>query len=181
MTIAEAQREMRTLYLDGAVGPFVSGAIWLGSAALGTWGSRTSAVLALAGGGIFIFPLVLLVLRLLGRPASVSRENPLSALAMQVAFTIPLAIPLILAAMRGHPEWFYAGFLIVVGAHYLPFVTLYGLPVYAGAGGLMVLAGFALPSIWPGSFTTGGWVGGAILLILGLVLLAGRARRRRQA
>jgi hypothetical protein len=180
MTIAEAQREMRTVYLDGAVGPFVSGGIWLCSAALGTWGSRMSAVLALAGGGVFTFPLGLLVLRLLGRPASVSRENPLSALAMQVAFTIPLAIPIILAAMQGRPEWFYAGFLIVVGAHYLPFVTLYGLPVYAVAGGLMVLTGFALPSLRPGDFTAGGWVGGLLLLILGVVLLAGRAARARR-
>ena len=59
---------------------------------------RTTAILALVLGGVFIFPLTTLVLRLSGRPASLRRENPLGFLAMQVAFTIPLAIPLILAA-----------------------------------------------------------------------------------
>jgi hypothetical protein len=29
MTIREAQEEMRAVYVDGAIGPFVSGAIWL--------------------------------------------------------------------------------------------------------------------------------------------------------
>src|SRR6185369_12872848 len=100
MTIREAQEEMRRVYVDGAIGPFVSGAIWLASAALASAGSRTPAVLALVLGGVFIFPIGLLVPRVLGRPTAVRKENPLSFLAMQVAFTIPLAIPLILAAAQ---------------------------------------------------------------------------------
>jgi len=113
MTIREAQEEMRRVYVNGAVGSFVSGAIWLASAALAATGSRNQAVLALVLGGMFIFPLTLLALRLLGRSTAVRKENPLSFLAMQVAFTIPLAIPLVLAAMQHRPEWFYSGFLIV--------------------------------------------------------------------
>jgi hypothetical protein len=181
MTIREAQEEMRAVYVDGAIGPFVSGAIWLVSAALATAGARSQAVLALVLGGMFIFPIGLLVLRVLGKPSSVRKENPLSFLAMQVAFTIPLAIPLILAAARHRSEWFYAGFLIVVGAHYLPFVTLYGLPLYAIAGGLMVAAGIALPSLRPGEFALGGWVGGGLLVVLGAVLLATRRARLRHS
>jgi drug/metabolite transporter (DMT)-like permease len=181
MTIREAQDEMRRVYVNGAIGAFVSGAIWLASAALATAGSRTQAVLALALGGVFIFPIGLLVLAALRRPTAVSKENPLSFLAMQVAFTIPLAIPLILAATQHRSEWFYSGFLIVVGAHYLPFVTLYGLPHYAIAGVLMVAAGIALPSLRPGEFALGGWVGGAMLIVLGVVLLATRGARLRHS
>ena len=177
MTIREAQEEMRRVYVNGAVGSFVSGAIWLASAALAATGSRNQAVLALVLGGMFIFPLTLLALRLLGRSTAVRKENPLSFLAMQVAFTIPLAIPLLLAAMQHRPEWFYSGFLIVVGAHYLPFVTLYGLPHYAIAGMLMVAAGVALPSLRPGEFALGGWVGGGLLAVLGVVLLLDRRAR----
>jgi hypothetical protein len=40
MTIADAQREMREVYRNGAMGGFVSGALWLASAAVGTWGSK---------------------------------------------------------------------------------------------------------------------------------------------
>src|SRR5262245_42883833 len=180
MTIDEAQREMRSVYLDGVVGSFVSSAVWFASTAFAALGARNTAMLTLIVGGAFIFPLTLLVLRVLGRSTAVGRENPLSFLAMQVAFTIPLAIPLVLAAARSHGEWFYAGFLIVVGAHYVPFVTLYGLRLYAVAGGSMVAAGIAVPSLRPGDFTVGGWLGGALLALLGVVLAIGRAARERR-
>lgn len=178
MRLEDAQREMREVYLGGSLGQFVSGFVWLASAALGTWGSRSSAMVALIVGGMFIFPLTLLLLRLLGRRSSVSRENPLTALAMQVAFTVPLAIPLILAATFARPAWFYPGFMIVVGAHYLPFMTLYGLRQFAVPAGVMVGAGWVLPMFAPGSFVLGGWIGGAVLLALGAWLLVLHAASR---
>jgi hypothetical protein len=181
MTIREAQEESRAVFLGGSVGQLVSSAIWFASAALATWGSRNTAVLALVVGGVFIFPLTTLVLRALGRPASLSRENPLGFLAMQVAFTIPLAIPLILAATAYKPEWFYAGCLIVVGAHYLPFITLYGQPIFGAAGVLMAAAGILLPRVRPGEFATGGWLGAAMLAVLGIVLGAAHVARPRTA
>jgi hypothetical protein len=61
--------------------------------------------------------------------------------------------------------------MIVVGAHYLPFVTLYGLPVFAIGGGLMAAAGIVLPGLKPAEFALGGWVGGILLALLGLTLL----------
>ncbi len=170
MRIDEAQREMRRIYLGGSVGGLVSGALWLASAAAATMGNRNLAVWTLILGGMGIFPATMLVLTLMGRKAVTRGENPLNALAMQAAFTIPLAIPLILVAMRGRPEWFYAGFLIIVGAHYLPFVTLYGQPLFYGAALVMVGAGFALPALAPGNFAIGGWVGGGILVLLGIAL-----------
>lgn len=181
MTIREAQEESRAVFLGGSVGQLVSSAIWFASAALATWGSRNTAVLTLVGGGVLIFPLTTLVLRALGRPASLSRENPLGFLAMQVAFTIPLAIPLILAATAYKPEWFYAGCLIVVGAHYLPFITLYGQPIFGAAGVLMAAAGILLPRVRPGEFATGGWLGAAMLAVLGIVLGAAHVARPRTA
>jgi hypothetical protein len=37
MTVADAQREVRTVFLGGSVGQLVSAAIWLLSAGLSTW------------------------------------------------------------------------------------------------------------------------------------------------
>jgi len=181
MTIREAQEESRAVFLGGSVGQLVSSAIWFASAALATWGSRNTAVLTLLGGGMFIFPLTTLVLRVLGRRASLSRENPLGFLAMQVAFTIPLAIPLILAATAYKPEWFYAGCLIVVGAHYLPFITLYGQPIFGVAGMVMAAAGILLPRLRPGEFAVGGWLGGGMLAAMAIVLGIAHAARPRVA
>lgn len=39
MTIADAQAEVRPVFLGGSVGTAVSAALWLASAALGTWSS----------------------------------------------------------------------------------------------------------------------------------------------
>ena len=180
MRLEEAQREVREVYLGGWVGAFASAAVWLSSAALATWSTRTNGALAIILGGMLIFPLTMLALRVMGRRATLRRENKLGLLAMQVAFTVPLSIPLILAATQGKPEWFYAGFLIVVGAHYLPFVTLYGQPAFYPVAGVMVGTGFALPSLRPGEFAFGGWVGGALFVLLGFVLAVLHARESRR-
>ena len=172
MRIEDAQREMRQVYLGASVGQFVSAAVWLVSAALATWGSPTVGMLALILGGVFIFPLTILLLTLLRGPTVVSRDNPLNALGMQVAFAVPLAIPLVLAAAHGRAAWFYPGFMIVVGAHYLPFMTLYGLRQFAVLAVLLVGGGWLLPVLAPEAFALGGWIGGAVLLAAGAWLLA---------
>jgi uncharacterized protein DUF7010 len=175
MRIEEAQSEMRRVYLGGSVGAFVCAVLWLASAAIATWGSGTLAVYVLMLGGAFIFPAMTLVLKLMGRPTLASKENPLNKLAMQVAFTVPLSIPLILAATKNQSEWFYAGFLIVVGAHYLPFVTLYGMQLFYGVAAVMIGAGVALPILQPGVFAIGGWFGGAMFVVLGVWLTVAHA------
>jgi len=100
--------------------------------------------------------------------AALRAENPMRFLAMQVAFTVPLCIPLVLWATRHQAAWFYPGFMIVVGAHYLPFVFLYGMPAFAALGGLLVAGGWLL-GFQPQGFTAGGWATGAVLLLFGLL------------
>ncbi len=170
MDIREAQQEVRSVYLGGAVGQAVSGIIWLGSAALGTWFSPRYAILALALGGVFIFPLTQLVIRLLGRPASLRKDNPFNQLAMQVAFIIPLCLPVIAGATLYRQNWFYPAFLIVVGAHYLPFMTLYGMWQYAILAGAFISGGVLIGMFLPGQFTPGGWFGGLALVVFALLI-----------
>src|SRR6516165_6498159 len=95
MTVADAQREVRTVFLGGSVGQVVSGAIWLLSAGLSTWVGTREGIIALVVGGMFIYPLTQLVLRLLGRPWALPRDNPLRQLGIQVAFTVPLTLPVV--------------------------------------------------------------------------------------
>ncbi len=40
MTVSEAQREVREVFLNGAVGQAVSGVLWLAAAAVGVWGGH---------------------------------------------------------------------------------------------------------------------------------------------
>jgi len=164
VTIADAQREVRDVFLNGSVGQLVSGVIWLASAALGTWGEKRWAIVALVAGGMFIFPLTQLVLRLSGRRFALSAHNPLGYLAMQVAFIVPLTLPVAGGAALHNVNWFYPAVMIIVGAHYLPFVFLYGMREYAVLAGILLGAGVALGLAMPRTFATGGWLGGAALL-----------------
>ena len=98
MDIKDAQRDVRRTFLGGFEGQLVSGGIWLLSAAVATWGSHRTAAILLVGVGFFIFPMTQLVLRGMGKPSSLPKGHPMNALGMQVAFTLPLTLPLVFAA-----------------------------------------------------------------------------------
>jgi hypothetical protein len=168
MEVTEAQREIRSVYVNGAVGQAVSGVIWLVSASLGTLVSVQAGVISLFVGGVCIFPLTQLALRLSGRSTTLSSENPLDGLAMQVAFIVPLLIPVIGAAALYNINWYYPAFMVVVGVHYLPFVFLYGMRAYAVLAAILIGGGVAIGWILPESFAVGGWVTAIALLVFSL-------------
>ena len=169
MEIAQAQRDVRTTYLGGFVGSLVSSAIWSVSAALATWSTPKAAILSLIAGGFFIFPLTLLVLRLMGRPAGLPKGHPMNALATQIAFTLPLNLPLVLAAATFRLDWFYPAVMITTGAHYLPFVFLYGMREFWALGAILIGAGFVIGAYMPLPFPAGGWITAAVLLVFAFV------------
>lgn len=146
------------------MGQLVSASLWLGSAAFGTWGSPRAAILFLVAGGFFIFPLTRAGLALMGRKVVVPAANPLNGLAMQVAFTLPLSLPLVGAAALYRLDWFYPAFMIVLGAHYLPFVFLYGMRMFAVLCAALVTTGLVLALYVQMPFTAGAWFTGAVLL-----------------
>jgi hypothetical protein len=159
MQISAAQQEVRTVYLGSFSGLMVTGLIWLISAAMGAWMSTGLAIWALILGGTFIFPLSQLLLKVMGKPASLSKDNPFGTLAMQVAFIIPLCYPIIAAATIHNTNWFFPAFLVVVGAHYLPFIFLYGMWQFGMLSALLVGLGTAIGLYFPDNFALGGWVG----------------------
>ena len=122
MNIQDAQRQIRLAFLGGFAGQLVSGILWLISAALSTWISQKYGMVFLFLSGMFIFPLTQLTLRMLGRSAKLSAENSLNQLATQIALTVPIGFLLTGAATLYRFDWFYPAAMIVVGAHYLPFL-----------------------------------------------------------
>ena len=91
---------------------------------------------------------------------------------MQVAFTAPITLPVAGAAALHQRGWFYPACLLIVGAHYLPFVFLYGMRTFAGLAAALASAGFAIGLMAPGCAVLGGWVGGVILFVFAFGLLA---------
>lgn len=169
MHITEAQREVRTVFVGGFIGQAVSACLWLLSAALSTWASRRMGIVLLVIGGAFIFPVTQLLLRAMGRRASLSLDNPMGQLALQIAITIPLNLLVVGGATLYRFNWFYPACMIVVGSHYLPFVHLYGMWQFWILGALLVAGGVVIGLYVPWSFSLGGWVTAAILLVFAFV------------
>jgi hypothetical protein len=158
------------------VGQVVSGALWLASAACATWIGVRPAVLVLVIGGAFIFPVTQLVLRVLGGPAGLPKGHAMNALGMQVALVAPLSMPVAGAAAVGHHEWFYPAFMVVVGAHYLPFAFLYGMGEFVALAAVLVVGGVGIGLLRPHEFTLGGWATGVLLLAFALGVALARRR-----
>ena len=164
MTISDAQRDVRTVFLGGFAGQLVSGCIWFGSAALATWYSAKAAIVMLLAASFFTFPLTQLLLRFMGRPLSLPKGHPMNALGMQVAFTLPLNLPLVGAAALHRLNWFYPALMIVLGSHYLPFVFLYGMPQFGVLAAFLISAGVVIGLYVPSTFSLGGWLTAGALL-----------------
>lgn len=169
MQVGDAQREIRQGYLGGFMGQLVSAMLWLASAAFATWASTAAGIWVLVLGGFFIFPLTRLGLALVGRKVAVPADNPLNGLAMQVAFTLPMTMPLVGAAALYRIEWFYPAFMIILGAHYLPFVFLYGMKMFAALSAILVTAGLTLALYVQLPLPAGGWFAGAMLLVFAIL------------
>ena len=170
MHVADAQREVRYVFRGGLMGQLVSGLLWIGSAAAATYSTPRTAILLLVVGGFFIFPATMLGLRLLGGPWKLSPDNPFNALGMQVAFVLPLCLPLVAAITVHHQEWFYPAFMVLLGAHYLPFVFLYGMRMFGVLSITLVGLGIALAHRSGSSFAGPAWLTGALLLGFAVVV-----------
>jgi hypothetical protein len=170
MEIKSAQQDVQSTFLRGSVGQLVSGSIWLVSAILGTWVSERSAILVLVLAGTLIFPLTQLTLRLLGRSGGLPIGHPMNQLATQVAFIVPLSMPVIGATSLFNINWFYPAFMLIVGAHYMPFIFLYGMWEFAVLSALLIGGGVAIGMLLPSTFVTGGWFTAVVLLLFAMLV-----------
>ena len=169
MQISDAQLEMRTRFVGGFYGQLVSGVLWLVSAALATWSTPRLAILTIVVGGFFIFPFTELLLRLSGERSTVSTDNRLRDLGMQVAFVLPLSMPLLLPVGRYRLTWFFPALAILVGAHYLPFVFLYGMRMFAVLAAALLAGGMLIAIFLPSSLSACAWFAGAVLFVFAII------------
>jgi hypothetical protein len=141
MDLPKAQADMRNGYLSGAPGVAVSGLVWLAAAAVVWTQGVRSGVLTLFFGGMVIHPLAVFVARLLGRPGTHSKDNPLGRLALEGTGILLLGVALAYALSTFHVEHFFPVMLVVIGGRYLTFQTLYGMRLYWLCGIALAAAG----------------------------------------
>ena len=144
MTIADAQREMRSAYYGGAPGMLTSAAVWLIAAMVATVITPERAIWTLFIGGMFIHPVSVLIVKVMGQSGKHSASNPLGSLASATTFWMILMMPLAYFVSRLHIEWFFPAMLSIIGGRYLTFATIFGTRVYWLCGIVLALAGCAL-------------------------------------
>jgi hypothetical protein len=84
-------------------GQLVSAVLWGISAAACTWYSRHLGAIILVLGGFLIFPLTQLLLRSMGHDYALPKGHPMNALGMQVAFILPLTLPVVIGIATLRP------------------------------------------------------------------------------
>ncbi|WP_295494731.1 hypothetical protein [Sphingorhabdus sp. EL138] len=148
MHLGESQRDMRRAYVNGGVGIFVSGLLWVIAGAVTHYGDLFSGMAALFFGGMLIHPLSLLLARRVFYRGRARAANPMEMLALQsTAFLIiGLAIAYLVSGTYG--DWFFAIALLAVGARYLVFQTVYGMRMFVVLG--LVLIIIAAAALWSG-------------------------------
>jgi hypothetical protein len=169
MEIAQAQKDVRTTFVGGFPGTLASSVVWFASAIVATWVSLRAGAWTLVVGGCFIFPLTLLLLRLMGRPAGLPKGHPMNALGMQVAFVLPLMFPVVYGATMYRHDWFYPALMIAVGAHYLPFMFSYGMKYFGALAAVLIGSGVFLGMRVPNRPLVGVWVTSVVLLMFAFV------------
>lgn len=170
MDVFQAQADVRRVYQGGFSGPLVSSLIWYAASAVFQWGPQPVAMAVLFFGGMLIFPLSTLVLKILGGPVALPKGHPSTALAMQSAFTVPLGILVAIALGSLEPSLFFAASLIIVGAHYLTFISLYGMWLFGALASVLVTIGSIALFVLPGLRDLSGWVGATTLLVFAIPL-----------
>jgi hypothetical protein len=143
-TVAQAQAEMRVSYLSGAPGVAASAAAWLAAAAVALAGNPSAAVWTLLIGGAFIFPVSVLLTKVLGGPGKHTKSNPMGGLAMEGTFWLLAGIAIAVGMQAVRQEWFFPAMLLLIGGRYLTFQTIYGMRIYWVLGAVLCVAGVAL-------------------------------------
>jgi hypothetical protein len=169
MEIINAQKDVRETFMGGFAGQLVSAVVWSASGAACTFHSLRLGELVLIFGGFFIFPLTQLLLRSIGHAYALPKGHPMNALGMQVAFTLPLTLPLVIGIAALHPAWFYPAFMITLGVHYLPFIFMYGMWQFGVLSASLIVSGLAIGMYVPTPVSLGGWLTAVLLFTFALV------------
>lgn len=170
MDFTESQKDMNLSYVCGVTGVLVSGVVWTLAGIIGITISNVASMTALLVGGMFIFPLSVILSKIMSASGKHSSENSLRHLALE---TLPVLFGGLLIAFyvsQFKIELFFPIMLLIIGSRYSSFQTLYGLKEYWLLGTLLMIAGIVF-AISGAPFIVGAFAGGILEVIFGLVLV----------
>lgn len=170
MQVRQAQDDVSWSFVGGGPGAAYSGLIWIVAGFVFLWSGIGTSFIALFLGGVTIFPVSVLLSRMVFRRPALSPVNPLGMLGLESTiamigcmFGAWLLLPLESAYVMPLSA-------IAVGTHYFAFKTLYGNRLYWLLGALVTLVGFAgiyVPDLPSGSVM---FAVGIVEIIFGVIL-----------
>jgi hypothetical protein len=169
-SIVESQKDMNSAYYYGVPGIISSGSIWLLAGLASLFRSPNSGIATLIFGGTLIFPISVLLCRLLGRSGKHRKGNPLAKLAIESTLWMLFSIPIAVGAAFYKHEWFFPAMLLVIGGRYLTFNTIYGNRVFWLFGISLVASSFGLVMLSAPAYI-GGLTGGVIEFTFSLIII----------
>ena len=169
MDFVEAQHDIRRAYLNGSTGVMASGVVWCLAGIVGVYYSPMSSMSTLFIGGMLIFPLSILFAKLLGSTGKHSQSNPLNKLALENLGILFGGLFIAFVVSQYNNALFYPVMLIIIGARYLTFQTLYGLKIYWALGVSLMVSGFCVAA-FSLPFASGAFAGGIIELVFSIAI-----------
>lgn len=170
MNVREAQLDLQRAYVGGGPGVIVSALVWLTAGVVAQAEGVRTAFAVLFIGGMLIFPLTTIAVRLFFRRERQASQNPFGATVLEC--TIAMIGGLIAAwlFLPFQPDYVFPLAAIAVGTHYAVFKTAYGDALFWVLGGLVTAVGFF--AIFGGVPIPGGpiFAVGSIELLFGLLL-----------
>ncbi len=176
-SVAQAQADMSTGYGDGALGMLVSGLVWLLASIVAYQFSDKQAIWTLLIGGMFIYPLSVLVAKIMKLKGEHTKGNPLGNLAMEGTVFMLICLPIAFGLSLQHSAWFFQGMLLIIGGRYLTFASIYGNKVYWILGAALGASAYILFSLNIQSFGSA-LTGSLIELIFGVFVFINFKKQR---
>jgi hypothetical protein len=170
MQIAEAQGDVRRSFVGGGPGVFVSGLIWCAAAIAEAQRGVGFGFAVLFFGGMLIFPLSLLVVRVAFRRAATQGGNGLTAIALESTAAMIAGLLAAYLLLPHAPHLVLPLAALAVGAHYFAFRTLYGDPLFLVLGAIISALGLNAAFGWIAIPIGLLWCVAGMELLIGVVL-----------
>jgi hypothetical protein len=161
--------QMRMTYLAAVPHTIFTALVWVTSGIVSQLVSEKPAIVTFIVGGSFIFLGGELLKKLFHAPNLIKPDNQLPKFFTLLAFTVPLSYPLIYLICKSNLNLFYPAFMILIGAHYLPFVYGYGMKTFGVLSLLLVSLGTWFSLFNPVSFSTPAYVTACILFVFAIL------------
>ncbi len=149
MDFKQMQSDMQDSFIFGAPGVLVSGMVWVTAGIVAMFNGFQASIIFFFFAGMSIYPLSALISRVIHKSQTNTKDNPLAKLAMEGTVLLFVGLFLAYTFARSDTVLFYPIMLLIIGARYLTFQTIYGLKTYWVLGGVLLALGACMIAVYP--------------------------------